>query len=93
MLSLLIPLCVVLQNRNFITETMKNIFDRLQSAGYDNIRYEKAGKNRRRVLSEHHSDVYEEAIREFHERCININEVSRVLTLYARPVPPAVRYW
>ncbi|XP_065213861.1 legumain-like isoform X2 [Planococcus citri] len=61
------------KNRDFIKETMKNIFDHLQNNGYKNVQYEKAEKPRK-LVSENHSDLYEDAIREFHERCININE-------------------
>lgn len=62
-----------IKHRNFMKETMRGIFDKLQVGGYEKIGYEKAGKNRY-LLSAHHSDVYEKAILEFHQRCMDINE-------------------
>ena len=69
----------ILQNRKFIEDTMRQIFDRLRNNDkYKHVHYEKALRNRRLSLSEKHSDVYENAIREFHKQCININEVREL---------------
>lgn len=54
---------------------MKNIFERLNKYGYKNVNYENS-KKINGPLSERSSKIYEQAIHEFHERCININEVS-----------------